>query len=85
MTAEVQLEYELLRTWEEHYQLLLEIVNYLSPDAPQLRSDLQVTDWSTLHKVVVSKSATTPHTALVNTEPELIFPASMIAGPLRKR
>jgi len=84
MTAEVQLEYELLRTWEEYYQLL-EIVNYLSPDATQLRSDLQVTDSSTLHKVVSSKSATTPHTALVNTEPELIFPASMIAGPLRKR
>ena len=62
MTAEVQLEYELLRTWEEYYQLLLEIVNHLSPEAPQLRSDLQVTDLSTVHKVVVSKSAiTAPH------------------------
>ncbi len=62
MTAEVQLEYELLRTWEEYYQLLLEIVNHLGPDVPQLRSDLQVTDLSTAHKVVVSKSAiTAPH------------------------
>ena len=62
MPAKVQLEHELLRTWEKYYELLLEIVNYLSPNAPQLRSDLLVTDLSTVHKVVVSKSAiTTPH------------------------
>jgi len=41
MDAEGQLQYELLRTWEEYYSLLLEIATHLSPDTPQLRNDLQ--------------------------------------------
>ena len=41
ITAEGQLQDELLRTWEEYYQLLVEIVNRLSPDTPQLRNDFQ--------------------------------------------
>ena len=59
MTAEVELQYELLRTWKEYYQLLVEIVNQLSPYASQSRSDLPV---SILSDVKASKSATTsPH------------------------
>lgn len=45
LTAEEKLRHELLRTYEEYYQLLLEIINSLSPDTARLRSDLPVTDF----------------------------------------
>ena len=61
-TAEGQLQDELLSTWEEYYQLLIEIVSRLSPDVPQLRTDLLVTDLIDIHNVAVSRSAiTSPH------------------------
>jgi hypothetical protein len=41
MTTEGQLQDELLRTWEEYYSLLVEIVSHLSPEKPQLWNDFQ--------------------------------------------
>jgi hypothetical protein len=59
MTAEEKLRQELLRTYEEYCQLLLEVIHHLSPDAPSLWSNVQVTDLNDAHKVLVSRSTIT--------------------------
>jgi hypothetical protein len=59
ITAEEKLQEELLQTYEEYCQLLLEIINHLGPGAALLRSDLPVTDLSYAHKVLVSRSTNT--------------------------
>jgi hypothetical protein len=61
MTTDWELQYELLRTWEEYYQLL-EIISHLSPDPPRLLDNFPVTDLSGIRTVVISKSAIkSPH------------------------
>lgn len=71
LTPERELRYELLCTYVEYYQLLLEIINHLSSEAPLLMSDFPITNSSDTNKMLVLEAARASPSALEDTTPTL--------------